>query len=73
MAENPRGLTVCASFTRLCIILSDFRTGVMVFRFSGPDSGQHDNWGQKLRFRKEELGYSERSVNQGLVGIWKVF
>ena len=56
MAEDPRGLIVCASFTRLCIILSEFRTGVMVFRFGGPDSGQHYDWGQKLKLSEGGTG-----------------
>ena len=41
MAQNLRRLTLRASSHEGVHILSDFRTGVIVFLFGGPDSGQN--------------------------------
>ncbi len=73
MAKTPQRLTPRASFHESVHSLMDFCTEMIGFLFGGPDSGQHYNRRPKLRFRKEGLGCSELSVNQGFVGVWKVF
>jgi len=55
MAENLRPLRPRASSHEAVHILSDFRTGVIVFLFGGPDSGQNEEGAEAKGFREASI------------------
>jgi hypothetical protein len=71
--SNPRRLASRASSHDVMRILSDFRTGAIVFLFDGPDSGQKIRKGLDLQVWRRRTGGSERSVIQAFVVVRKIF